>query len=54
MLEIDDDGQGFNPAAPQTGLGLRNLKERGLAIGGRVIVESKAGEGTTVQIAIPM
>ena len=54
VLVIDDDGQGFDPAAPRTGHGLRNLKDRGAAIGGRVAVESKAGEGTTVQIAIPI
>jgi signal transduction histidine kinase len=54
VLEIDDDGQGFDPAVPQTGHGLRNLKDRGTAIGGRVAVDSKAGEGTTVQIAIPI
>jgi signal transduction histidine kinase len=54
VLEIDDDGLGFDPVAPQTGLGLRNLKDRALAIGGRVTVESKAGEGTTVQFAIPI
>jgi signal transduction histidine kinase len=54
ILEIDDDGRGFDPAAPQTGLGLRNLKDRGIAIGGRVAVKSKAGEGTTIQIAIPI
>lgn len=54
VLEIDDDGQGFDPAAPHTGLGLRNLKERGVAIGGRVTVESEAGEGTTIQFAIPI
>jgi two-component system, NarL family, sensor histidine kinase DevS len=52
-LEIDDDGQGFDPAAPQAGQGLRNLRDRGTAIGGRVAVESKSGEGTTVRIAIP-
>ena len=54
ILEIDDDGQGFDPAAPHTGLGLRNLNERGAAIGGRVIVESKAGEGTTVRFTMPI
>ena len=54
VLEIDDDGRGFDSAAPQTGLGLRNLNDRALAIGGRVTVESKAGEGTTVQFAIPI
>jgi signal transduction histidine kinase len=52
VLEIDDDGRGFDPAAPQTGLGLRNLKDRGIAIGGRVTVETKAGEGTTIRFVI--
>lgn len=54
VLEIDDDGQGFDASAPQTGHGLRNLKDRGIAIGGRVTIESTSGEGTTVQIAIPL
>ena len=54
ILEIDDDGRGFDPAAPHTGLGLRNLKDRGLAIGGRVTIETKAGEGTTVGFVIPI
>jgi signal transduction histidine kinase len=54
VLEIDDDGQGFDASIPQTGHGLRNLKDRGTAIGGRVTIESKAGEGTTVRIAIPI
>jgi signal transduction histidine kinase len=54
ILEIDDDGQGFDPVAPHTGLGLRNLKDRGIAIGGRVTVESKAGEGSTVRFAVPV
>jgi signal transduction histidine kinase len=54
VLEIDDDGRGFDAAAPHPGLGLRNLNDRALAMGGRVTVESKAGEGTTVQFAIPI
>jgi signal transduction histidine kinase len=54
ILEIDDDGQGFDPTAPHTGLGLRHLHDRGLAIGGQVTVESKAGEGTTVRFAVPL
>ncbi|TMD46338.1 MAG: GAF domain-containing sensor histidine kinase [Chloroflexi bacterium] len=54
ILEIDDDGRGFDPGAPHSGLGLRNLMDRGLAIGGRVTVESKATEGTTVRFAVPI
>jgi signal transduction histidine kinase len=54
ILEIDDDGRGFDPMAPHSGLGLHNLMDRGLAIGGRVTVESKAGEGTTVRFTVPI
>ena len=54
VLEIDDDGQGFDPAARHTGQGIRNLNDRGSAIGGRVTVETKAKEGTIVRIAIPI
>ena len=54
ILEIDDDGKGFDPGAPHSGLGLRNLMDRGLTIGGKVTVESKAGEGTTVRFAVPI
>jgi len=54
VLEIDDDGQGFDPGAPPNGFGLKNLNDRAAAIGGRVAIESKVGEGTTVKIAIPL
>lgn len=54
ILEIDDDGQGFDPAAPHSGLGLRNLMDRAMAIGGRVTVASTAGDGTTVTFTIPL
>ena len=45
ILEIDDDGQGFDPGAPHPGLGLGNLKERGLAIGAQVLVEARLARG---------
>jgi signal transduction histidine kinase len=54
LLEIDDDGQGFDVGAPSSGHGLRNLKDRGVEMGGRVTVETTIGEGTTVRIIIPI
>src|SRR5262249_42252819 len=37
VLEIDDDGRGFNPAAETSrGQGLRNLRERSLRLGGHL------------------
>ncbi|HEX3201517.1 MAG TPA: hypothetical protein VHW42_06235 [Actinomycetes bacterium] len=39
MLEVDDDGRGFDPAGPTgTGQGLRNLRERAERRGTRVRV----------------
>jgi signal transduction histidine kinase len=54
VLEIDDDGRGFDLAAPHNGQGIRNLRDRVSAMGGRLDIQSKAGEGTTVQISIPI
>ena len=54
VLEVDDDGRGFDPArATGTGQGLRNLRERAAAVGGRAEIHSVPGEGTKVRITIP-
>jgi signal transduction histidine kinase len=54
VLEVDDDGCGFDPArATGTGQGLRNLRERAAAVGGRAEIDSVPGEGTKVRITIP-
>lgn len=55
VLEVDDDGQGFDPAQVRAeGQGLRNMRERARALGGDVVVESRPGEGTTVQVRLPL
>ncbi|MGH2555067.1 MAG: GAF domain-containing protein, partial [Actinomycetota bacterium] len=55
FLQIDDDGRGFDPeAVGGKGHGLRNLDERAASLGGKLKVESTAGEGTTVSITIPL
>ncbi|MEX0754910.1 MAG: GAF domain-containing sensor histidine kinase [Actinomycetota bacterium] len=53
VLEIDDDGAGFDPALPPTGMGLANLRERVAALGGTIEIESIPGEGTTVRMTLP-
>ncbi|MFM1943906.1 MAG: hypothetical protein RI897_2888 [Verrucomicrobiota bacterium] len=51
LLEITDDGRGFDPASPpRQGLGLRNLQERAQQLGGRFTLISAPGQGTTIQI----
>jgi len=54
VLEIADDGIGFDPATSDQsgGLGLPGMAERAAQLGGHLIVESKPGEGTVVQVQV--
>jgi signal transduction histidine kinase len=54
ILEIDDDGTGFDQKSPAKGMGLGNLAERVSSLGGVLAIESVAGEGTTVRASIPL
>jgi signal transduction histidine kinase len=54
VLEVDDDGRGFDPErVAGTGHGLGNLRERAAALGGRAEISSVPGQGTTVRATIP-
>src|SRR5215218_8963431 len=54
VLEVDDDGRGFDPAAATgTGHGLRNVQERAERLGGQAEIHSIPGEGTRVRVTIP-
>jgi signal transduction histidine kinase/uncharacterized protein YhfF len=52
VVEVSDDGVGG--AAATGGSGLRGLADRVSALGGRLIVTSPAGEGTTLRASIPL
>jgi len=55
LLEVQDNGKGFDPGAvTRQTLGLAGMRERGLMLGGKVIIFSHPGQGTTVQAFIPM
>ena len=50
-LQIIDDGVGFDlENIPQNYLGLKIMRERANAIGGRLIVDSKPGVGTNIKM----
>jgi two-component system sensor histidine kinase UhpB len=51
VLEVRDDGRGFEPAAAM-GAGLRGMRERALLVGAKLAINSRAGEGTTVRLAL--
>ena len=52
-LSIADNGRGFmTDRAPNTGEGLRNMRERMHKIGGTLLLESVPGSGTRVQMEV--
>jgi signal transduction histidine kinase len=51
-VEIADDGVGFDPGEPASGVGLAGIRERVGLVGGSLTVESGSG-GTTVRTSIP-
>jgi signal transduction histidine kinase len=54
VLEVDDDGGGFDPQLAHAGHGLNNLRARAGALGGSLELQSVAGDGTTVRVTIPL
>lgn len=54
VLEVDDDGVGFDEATARRGDGLSNLEQRAVAVGGTASISSTPGEGTTVTVVIPL
>ena len=58
-LEVADDGRGVAEAVLQAGRrdghwGLVGMRERAAQIGGQLTVDSVAGRGTTVRLAVPL
>jgi signal transduction histidine kinase len=52
-LWVVDDGCGFDPdAGPGGGFGLRSMDERCALVGGELLVRSRAGAGTRVEVAL--
>ena len=54
ILEIDDDGRGFELGVVSGGLGIRNLNERVASLSGSLEIQSIAGKGTTVLAVLPL
>ncbi len=59
VLDIADDGRGFDPRAPRGAAGVRGhglpaIRARVQQLGGTLAVESAPGEGTVLSAAIPL
>ncbi len=57
-LEVEDDGQGFDPEAmlahADGHLGLAGMRERTENLGGSLAIESEMGKGTSVRLQVPV
>jgi signal transduction histidine kinase len=54
IFSVLDDGVGFDPATASTGTGVQNMKDRIASLGGRLVLESQPGKGTTVSGSLPL
>lgn len=55
ILTVRDNGMGFDPDRmkdPES-YGLRNMQQRASRLGGKLIIESEIGEGTTLTVRVP-
>jgi signal transduction histidine kinase len=56
-MRIEDSGIGFNPAetfAPPRGWGLAGMRERVESVGGQLVLRSEPGQGTLVEVSVPV
>jgi len=53
VLEVIDDGVGYDTTTPVSGFGLRNMRERAFNAGARLDMTSRPGSGTRLRLRIP-
>ncbi len=53
ILEIADNGVGFDPTGESDGQGLMSMRRRAVRLGGEIEIESAAGQGTRIRISVP-
>lgn len=53
-LAVRDDGRGFDPRAQAAGQGIANLRRRAHELGGELVIESRAGGGTRIELVVPI
>jgi signal transduction histidine kinase len=54
VVEVHDNGRGFDPAARHPGhFGLDSMRSRAAEIGGELTISSVVGRGTVVSVRVP-
>jgi signal transduction histidine kinase len=54
LLQISDDGIGFNVNKKKKGIGLQNMLSRINECNGTFEIKSKKGEGTIIIVTVPI
>ena len=54
QLIITDNGKGFDPALIKDGNGLINMQRRAMALNGKLHIKSDIGQGTIIELRIPV
>ena len=56
LLDVRDDGIGIQlpPDAERSHFGLMGMRERAIALGGQLSVQSQPGQGTTLRARLPL
>ncbi|WP_041566022.1 sensor histidine kinase [Nostoc punctiforme] len=53
-LSIEDNGKGFNPTQNTTGFGLQGMRERAVALGAQLNLQSQLGTGCCISVSLPL
>jgi signal transduction histidine kinase len=54
LLDVADDGRGFEPSPASGGSGIGGMRERVRLYGGRLELHSATGDGTRLRVAVPI
>ncbi|WP_136482318.1 7TM diverse intracellular signaling domain-containing protein [Cognatitamlana onchidii] len=54
VINIEDNGKGFNPITKEAGIGLKNMNSRMEQIGGSLTIDSRINQGTSILISLPL
>ncbi|MNE55885.1 Sensor histidine kinase LiaS [compost metagenome] len=53
-IKVADNGKGFDPNSRTNGNGLRNMHKRVSALNGKLSITTEIGNGTSIQIELPI
>lgn len=53
-LQVCDDGRGYDPSRQRAGLGISGMRERVALLGGKISIRSEPGQGTKVEVSLPV